>query len=757
MLAAIYLLSPYATQVEHIRNQGAILWQAIVLVMGVLLLTMGLRSMLRRRGAGCLGDFTFADGQYLWEVNAVRVRVTPIHTLREARGTHHLTNGSYNYTSVALAAPEGGLALQLNDRAGADDVITFINACAHLRTTTEPGLRAAFGESPELVGEVARRMIDNRMNDGTAYGNSRPIPQPTGAPPKIFAARNASLGMAVAAAALFGVFAFPAIGEYWADEHSYGSIVDWGHDDVYRLEGYIAEFPQGRHIEEVQIMLDDVRFAKAKENGIAALEEYLTDFPQGRHAAEALVELDDRRFADAELSATQSHSPAALRDYLADMRNTRHREDAQKLIDGFYDEAIARLKSLGEGQEAVDPQLAAGLLALLESLKTSPRPVATIGFAARQEVSPEDELCKLVESQQYIAYLEENPGLSSIADASSEKTAILPLGEAFSDEQVRRREAFILDRLREAISKVINADIIAFEPAAEGQTPALLVEYRSYSVGTLYLYTRTETDSLGSETTTPRGLLRGYLVDWKLTIQPTPQGESYVYELASKPGDSLYYRPDSSDPNWAVYAVLMYSAFHDFSGKLISGMGLEAPSPPVSFSFADATGSHDTSPTYVPTYTSDSTYPSVPDSWTWNTSPSGNDWSSGLTPADYTLPGVGGNDANFNFNNTTDSSGFIPGDANFNTGGWSGFNSPLFNTANTLAQEAADALNGSTEGTAQPGTTQDSTTDPSLLQLDFSAFGGPTYDFNSLSGNGGSTEATNLAPPQIPGFESTLP
>jgi hypothetical protein len=712
------------------------------------------------------------DSQYLWQVDPVQVRVTPIHTVREARGTHHLTNGAYNYTGITLSAPEGSLYLQLNNRVGADDVLMFVNACAHLRASSDPGLREAFEQSPELLSEIARRIIDNRTCEGVELGQAPSIPRPTGAAARSFAARNASLGAAVAAAFLIGMFAFPPLGEFWADEHRYSELMAWGSDEVYQLEEYLAEFPEGRHAAEAQVMLDDLRFDNAEaearpeaieaylndfpqgrhaaeaqtllddvryqiakaDPGFDALESYVRDFPQGRHSAEAVNELDDRRFAVAEQNATQSHSPAALRDYLADLRNSRHRNDAQKLIDGFYDEAIARVKSLGEGQETVDPQLSGGLLALLESLKTSSRPVATIGFASQQELAPEDESHQLAESQAYAAYLEQNPGLSDIAGASLDNTAILPLGEAFRDEQVRRREAFILDRLRETISKVIDADIIAFEPAAEGQTPMVRIEYRSYSVGSLYLYTQTTTDYLGSETTTPRGLLRGYLVDWKLTIQPKTDGETFVYELASKPGESLYYRPDSSDPDWAVYAVLMYSAFHDFSGKLISGMGLEAPSPPVSFSFADATGSHDTSPAYVP-----SAYPAESNTDT-NTWPSYGDFSSGLTPSDYNLPTWG--DTNQFNNNPID-----PNQFGADSNAWNSFNSPLFQKANAYAQEAAAALNGTNSGIPE-----ETAIDPSALQLDFSAFGGPTYDFNNLSGTGASADP--LTPPQIPGWDS---
>jgi hypothetical protein len=698
---AIYLLTPFAfTDVATRRDDSTLWFRAGLFAVGAALWLAGLRGVWSRRGDGYLGDFRFVDGQYLWDVNPSRVRVIPIHTVREASGIHRLTNGAYNHTDITLVAPEGKYFLQIANRGAADQVIMFLNACAHLRSNTETGLRLALHQCPELLAEVARKIIDNRLSEGVGNAKTANIPQPHGPASTGFLFRNAPILATLAGSLLIGMFVFPEVNERWSDEHLFAAVRSSSSEDAALPRRYLDEFSQGRHVAEVASLWDDRRFTNAENDPtFAGLEQYLVDFPEGRHTADALAELDDRRWKIAETTANDSHSPAALRDYLADARNNRHRIDAQQLIDGFYNEAIARIKSLSENQSGVDAQLSGGLLALLESLKTMARPVVTIGFSAQRDLEPAIELFRTLENEQYNAYLAENPALKDVENTSTHRTAILPLGDVFTDEQIGRRESFILDRLREAVHKVLNADMIAFERVPEGQTPTLLVEYHSYPAGGLYLYTRTETTTdyqgYSNSNTAVRGLLRGYLVDWKLRIQPPHQEEAFTFELSSKPGDSLYYRPNDSDPDWAVYAVIMYSAFHDFSGKLISGFGLEPPTPPVSFSFADATGSHDTSPTYVPSSTA------TPNSTeAWNSSPYGAyPYNSSAYGA---IPGAIGGDVNApswtwsQNGSTTDNSwngnSWNGGSTDATSPGLSQFNSPMLEKANAYAAEYAKEL-----------------------------------------------------------------
>jgi hypothetical protein len=64
-----------------------------------------------------------------------------------------------------------------------------------------------------------------------------------------------------------------------------------------------------------------------------------------------------------------------LRGYLLDDRNTRHREEAKRLLAQHYDAPIARLKGPPAAQ---NPELRDGMVLLLEMLRTSNSPVVSI-------------------------------------------------------------------------------------------------------------------------------------------------------------------------------------------------------------------------------------------------------------------------------------------------------------------------------------------------------------------------------------------
>ena len=157
--------------------------------------------------------------------------------------------------------------------------------------------------------------------------------------------------------------------------------------------------------------------------------------------------LDDRLFAKADHEAKDAHSPASLRRYLADVKNIRHREDAQSAINVFYDEAIARLKRQAEGKQ-IDQPLFDAVIALLDVLKKSNNPVVTVGFLPTEQSEPMTAEEKDKEKEAYDDRLKLKPELVRIAAASPNKTAIQPLGETSSVQNKKIRQALILDQLR---------------------------------------------------------------------------------------------------------------------------------------------------------------------------------------------------------------------------------------------------------------------------------------------------------------------
>jgi len=87
---------------------------------------------------------------------------------------------------------------------------------------------------------------------------------------------------------------------------------------------------------------------------------------------------DDKAFENAKAKTTSTDEPEmtgahALRDYLLNERNTRHRDEATQLLAGLYDKPINKVKLT-----ATDPDLKNGMVALLEGLRSPVLPVVSI-------------------------------------------------------------------------------------------------------------------------------------------------------------------------------------------------------------------------------------------------------------------------------------------------------------------------------------------------------------------------------------------
>src|SRR5262249_44862045 len=247
--------------------------------------------------------------------------------------------------------------------------------------------------------------------------------------------------------------------------------------------------------------------------------------------------------------------------------NERHQDEARQIIAAFYDEAIARIQKLAAAQ-VTDQNLLNGLFRILEYLKAQTTPRVTVAFQPSWSVEPTNLLVKMLEQRAESHYAENDAVIESMRQ--SKGSAIIGTYDTFSEQQVRRRESIILRRLRETVASILSSDIIAFEPSP--QTGDITIQYDIQPRGLLTRYVRLPDQGNPAsafawlpKTTNTLGLLREYTIDWRLTIQPGAEGAVYTYRLNSNSGTNLVYRTSPGDPDWGVYAVLMYSAFYDFS------------------------------------------------------------------------------------------------------------------------------------------------------------------------------------------------
>jgi len=556
-------------------------------VIGSILLLTGMTLALRRRGGRAyLGEFAFVDKQYLWEVGPLRVTATRIDTITHAQSYHHIGDRGYRSTRLDLKGPEGTVTRKLY--------------------------------LPETAQQFDRWLNDLAQEDKTTGAQiAADVPEPTGPKQGAFSGRlrNAIVGLAIGL--LLGVAALPAAGNYIIDEDLYTRVIE---DDEsfrhYTADYYLERFPNGRHADQVR-RIHEKSWLKATQRGFAeakfrsSIDHVLKDYRQRglpkKHDAQIMQWRDDAAWRLAEKESKTKQSPKPLRMFLGDRTIKHHRASAQKMIDGLYDNAIKRLETMASQSKGLDPALQAALRALLHSLKKAQSSVVTVGFHASHEATPEASVGKALENSMYRSLLKKHPTLEQVAAKAENKSAILPVGDTFADSQVQCRQAVILMHFQRAFRQVLNADMITFASARPGHPPVIVVDYHTKPQGSLFVLSRTLTrrnqqTGQSTKTRTVRGLLRGYQIDWKLSITPPGEDQAHVYKLTSRPGLSIGIRTQTSDPPWAPYPILLYSAFHGFSSKLIQGFGLKPPVIPDSFSFQDAVGQVRSTPGRLPAH-----------------------------------------------------------------------------------------------------------------------------------------------------------
>jgi hypothetical protein len=539
------------------------IWQTILATLATLFLAIGLRRKMQKAGQPPIGDFLYVDALHVWEVSPANVQATCIEDLIDVDGTHHLYGGNYLYTNFALTLPGDRHEFRVNSRLTAERVMKYINLLKSLRNTDNEDLRVLLRTSPEMAGALAYRLtFDQPVGDLASISPGPTLPRPREDGSSNAAAPAAGSGgrkwvpwLAAAAVGGIGYFLFPLIDNFLVDDYLYAKTTHAAPQDTAPLEAYLKKVPNGSHAKEVREALDDQRFALAVR-------------------------------------------PALLRTYLDDPANVRHRDEAEQKIRDFYDRTIddltRRRDMRGEKATAIDEKMFTAVIDLLKDLKKSGNPVVLVGFKGKQDADPQTAEQKLVETIAHAQHVAGNAELDRIAKAAADKTAILSRGPTFDPVQTKAREGVILRHLSQSVEKVIGSDVLQLKPAAAGDKPVMEVAYHILPSGTLYTYTSTETvtppfGGLPRTTTTTKGLLRGYKVDWDITFH-TSGKPPYDCPFPSEPLNSLKYSSEASDPDWVPYLIILHSAFDDMSRRMIKNFGLDPPPARDSYSYADVRG-----------------------------------------------------------------------------------------------------------------------------------------------------------------------
>ena len=531
--------------------------QGSLVAVGVALLLAGVARFRRKTDHALTRSFLIADARHLWDVRPDQVEALDLTDLIGIDGRHRFLNGRYDSSTLTLYFPATSRTVWVTGQRATEELLSFLQVLTGLRGSSDPNLQQIVAASPELLGAAALRLARDGGNADLTNldaGATLPLPRDdssgmaTAKPGWGGAVARCAAAGAIGAAALF---AFPVLNRELMEDHLFARI-------------------------------------PAKDTGdVSALEKYLAIYPTGRHSAEVRVWLDDRRFTRAESEFRQFGSPKRLRAYLADAADTRHRDEAKQLLDRCYDTTIEDLKTRAKGTEAkVDPALFAAIVSLLDTLRSAPEPIVPVGFKATIDPEPVTAEQKALQQMMIDGRLRDFPELKDVAARQPDGTPILPRGAVFDTDQIQRRERVILERLIAAVRQGVREDILTLRAAEPGQVPVLEVAYHISAQGNLYTYTMTDNTVAGAAPrNNVKGLLRGYSIDWTITVRPPGTDKVHVCQLGSVPASNLNYDAAPGDPDWAPYAIILYSGFYDMSARLIRNFALDPGKPPNAFTF----------------------------------------------------------------------------------------------------------------------------------------------------------------------------
>jgi hypothetical protein len=140
--------------------------QCTLAAVGLLCLTYCARKVYRRFHSKALGEFTYCDGTWNWEVRGPRVMVTDVSKVAAVQIIQRLRNDVPVSATVELSMTGGGAAsFAFSSPASAQDLGRFLQACRAVRYRCfmgefSPNVRQ-FVADPAGLAQLARRVMDS--------------------------------------------------------------------------------------------------------------------------------------------------------------------------------------------------------------------------------------------------------------------------------------------------------------------------------------------------------------------------------------------------------------------------------------------------------------------------------------------------------------------------------------------------------------------------------------------------------------------
>ncbi|MCB9893139.1 MAG: hypothetical protein H6839_01665 [Planctomycetes bacterium] len=279
-----------------------------------------------------------------------------------------------------------------------------------------------------------------------------------------------------------------------------------------------------------------------------------------------------------------------LRRHISDIQ-TQHKDDANydmalnaasAHLKTKYDTALAKLAkpggvTLGDGEFPVDEKLRAAFKEILTDLSKSATADVYVAFTNSSDLTaPEGH-------EEVFNELLEDPSVKrGFPDG---KVPVIDPGKAFSPAFDNARRGSFLKVSSDAFRNMFDANLLNLLPLENGvaRDDKIVLEVSSKILRTITYFNYYNTDAAGTKTS--NGLLFGIGVEWELKLYDRKGKLLFEKSTYSTPGSDIYISSQPNDPKWAVYSILMDSAYFNYSREVVGNFGLPPPEMQTTFAY----------------------------------------------------------------------------------------------------------------------------------------------------------------------------
>ena len=408
-----------------------------------------------------------------------------------------------------------------------------------------------------------------------------------------------SLGVVVVGVIIGAAGGGPISNAYWENEENtkfnqvanidpqyrQGSDWDWQYfydipEKFHRDEAYVNKFRDGAAYaarQQYQFEMDSL------ERELEGEHKDKSFYPAARKALdEGYVEFlqvrADKSVVAGNVNDLREIIALIQKDHAGDKAYDTVMQTATDKLNELYTAALSKLAEPGgdAGEFAVDEKLRSAFKELLADLAKSPTADVYVSFTNSSDLAaPEGH------EDVFNELLEDESVKRGFPDG---KVPVIDPGDAFSPAYDTARRGSFMDVSGQAFQKVFDANLLKLAPLEDGmeREGKIVLEVSSKIGRTITYFNYYNTDKDGVKTS--NGLLFGVGVEWELKLYDRQGKLLFEKSTYSVPGSNLFINSQPGDPKWAVYSILMDSAYFNYSREVVGNFGLTPP--PIKKSFA---------------------------------------------------------------------------------------------------------------------------------------------------------------------------